>query len=302
MQSFRKRLSSWSLLLWAAAGTAGCLITGPVRAQPEQEASEAKESVDLIAVDVLHQFLSGPSTSPASPELMPLPKLYRRLRFQRPEFNPTHGRTQRMVSDQFTASVAVDLGMVSSIHFLEEQPPAFASGGPDRELVKARKAESVKVELDQARTAATNFIAEHVGLDALSGLTLAREGLVDRGAELSYSFLWSNPRDAQGVRWGLQRIVVDVNPTTGGVFFYSRIESPVRGNPEISIEQCREIALRHLVGQGIDPEIEGISYRESRLENGGVLPVWGVRFTNRGQLFASSEGISIHAVTGEVLP
>jgi hypothetical protein len=167
--------------------------------------------------------------------------------------------------------------------------------------------QSIDLSLEDALQTAREYVWEHAGIEALDGLELNQSGLVfvmDSGwAE--YEFSWSNPPDKNGVVLGRRSFSVNVNPSTGLVRSYNRIEHPVALPPKISPLRCRELVTEFLQEQNTKGVITRLAYGEIR-GNGKISPYWTVSWhpvKNRnviGPMTSPAPDILINAITASI--
>lgn len=176
--------------------------------------------------------------------------------------------------------------------------------------VKKRKRELVRFSRMEARKRASDFVESHLGLGALKSLIEMRGELVTRGGMFVYRFSWDEPKTEAIVKHGLERIRVDVNPTTGGISEFQHVLNRPDAARAIPHDLAQRLAEAECSEEGdLEGEVVSVRLLNRFDENGNTKPAWVVTFkvaedSAKHLLSSSGPGFStceVDAISGQIL-
>lgn len=217
-------------------------------------------------------------------------------------FDKTNGEWVLVYSPELMMKVVISDGKVAWALFVTETPEEYALLDENRHPIPQNELRkmAVSVSLSEAEHEASRFVRDHVGQNALDGLSLVRNELVSRGSHFAYYFVWREKQTEEGTAVGMRLFSVTVNPRSGKVAEFLRSDSSVDREVSIDAEQCRQrvsTKFGHLEGF----RIERVSLVTLKHPDREDQPVWAVSYSYESLTGRRSNACYVDATTGELL-
>ncbi len=276
----------------------------PAEEQGREKATPSPQEVNERCRDILSRF--------HAPELGKDEKLRRKL--GKASFHLETISTANEASfwgKDGAAVIDLDRGFVGVFMNFRESPHGLGlpQGVDVNELAKEIRKRG-GISLDQAVEAGRRFVIERAGEQALEGLILADKRLSPTPDRVLYTVRWAPPQADPKVQLGRREIYLEINPITGGIWSYVRVEEPVSLPPRMSLEECRRIALKFLEDDGQEGiELLYFWYQEVKMTDGSVRPMWYVTWGSENAredipipafIYVELAKVEIDALTGKV--
>lgn len=217
-------------------------------------------------------------------------------------FDRTSGNWVFLESPTVRLKVSITTKQVVSVLYENERPEEFPSVSSDGRSLSDPdvQAHLVRIEIQSARETAIRYVESHLGVEAFEGVSLVREGLVERGSFFVYRFVWREPVNEDGFALGMKLVEVTVNPTSGGVSTFRYLVTEAPRQTTITADQCRAI-VEGRFGLLADFSIERMALGMLRERQGSTIPVWAVTYSSTGPGGVRTNGCYLNANSGEFL-